>query len=110
MQLAKQTSHNHCLLSLSATRVTTQWLKQPIFFFFTAREAGTSIMVPETVYKYFRLHRCNTLSGPQVCGLCQPCSWMGCCTVHSDDKPVSSGKSVYLHRQNDLYKVASSGE
>ena len=26
------TIHNHCLLSLSATRVTTQWLKQPICF------------------------------------------------------------------------------
>ena len=32
MQLAKYTIHNHCLLSLSATRVTTQWSKQPICF------------------------------------------------------------------------------
>ena len=28
MQLAKYTIHNHRLLSLSATRATTQWLKQ----------------------------------------------------------------------------------
>ena len=32
MQLAKYTIHNHCLFSLSATRVTTLWLKQPICF------------------------------------------------------------------------------
>ena len=32
MQLAKYTTHNHCLFSLSATRVTTLWLKQPICF------------------------------------------------------------------------------
>ena len=32
MQLAKYTLHNHCLFSSSATRVTTQWLKQPICF------------------------------------------------------------------------------
>ena len=32
MQLAKCIIHNHCLFSLSATRVTTPWLKQPICF------------------------------------------------------------------------------
>ena len=32
MQLAKYTLHNHRLFSSSATRVTTQWLKQPICF------------------------------------------------------------------------------
>ena len=32
MQLAKYTIHNHCLFSLSATRATTQWLKQPYTF------------------------------------------------------------------------------
>ena len=32
MQLAKYTIHNHCLISLSATRLTTVWLKQPICF------------------------------------------------------------------------------
>ena len=32
MQLAKYTLHSHCLFSLSATRVTTLWLKQPICF------------------------------------------------------------------------------
>jgi len=30
MQLAKYTIHNHCLFRLSATMVTTLWLKQPI--------------------------------------------------------------------------------
>ena len=30
MELASDTKINHCLLSFSATRVTTQWLKQPI--------------------------------------------------------------------------------
>ena len=28
MQLANYTLHNHCLFSLFATKVTTQWLKQ----------------------------------------------------------------------------------
>ena len=32
MQLASNTKINHCLLSLSVTRVTTQWLKQQISF------------------------------------------------------------------------------
>ena len=30
MELASDTKINHCLLSFSATRVTTQWLKQQI--------------------------------------------------------------------------------
>ena len=32
MQLANSTLHNHCILSLTVTRVTTQWLKQPSCF------------------------------------------------------------------------------
>ena len=32
MQLAKYTIHNHCLFSLSATRVTTLWLKHQFVF------------------------------------------------------------------------------
>ena len=53
----------------------------------------------ETVYTSINAN--NTPSGPQklerpiitqVCGLRQPHSWMvSCPTVHSDDKPVSSG-------------------
>ena len=48
----------------------------------------------------------------QVCGFCQPQSWMvSCPTVHSDDQPVSMiRKSVHLHRHNDAYKVACSGK
>jgi len=33
IQLVKYTTHNHCLFSLSATRVTTLWLKQPLILF-----------------------------------------------------------------------------
>jgi len=32
VSITKVTSHNNCLLTLAATRVTTQWLKQPICF------------------------------------------------------------------------------
>ena len=48
----------------------------------------------------------------QICGLCQPHSWMvSCPTVHSDDKPVSSGNQcTYIGTNYDVHKVACSGE
>ena len=41
MQLAKYTIHNHCLFSLSATRVTTLWLKQPTLFLLCRKSIKT---------------------------------------------------------------------
>ena len=40
----------------------------------------------------------------QVYDLCIPCTWMfSCCTVHSDDKPVSS---MYLHGSSDVFNCS----
>ena len=60
MQLASNTELNHWLLSLSATRVTNQWLKQPIVFcsdiyiYIESVESNTaivaSVLKPSRVY------------------------------------------------------------